>query len=209
MHGGFMSQSNIGSGEKLTFTDRLRAHTHFLIAPFVGLLMRLGVAPNVITVTGMVLHVVPAWLIGMGQIQWAAIALLVIAPFDSLDGALARQLGKSSQFGAFLDSTLDRVAEIILFGGFLVFYSDDVIMQIVSFAAITGSLMVSYTRARAEGLGYSCKVGLLSRVERYLVIILLLLLNLPQVALIVLAIFTYITMLQRILHVQQQAVNHD
>jgi CDP-diacylglycerol---glycerol-3-phosphate 3-phosphatidyltransferase len=193
---------------KMTFTDFLRARTKFIIDPIVTFMARYRLSPDLLTVLGVVAHIFFAWLLAIGQMQWAAVAMFFIAPLDALDGALARKLGrKQGGFGAFLDSSLDRVAEIILFAGFIFYYvwQDDAVMLGVAYVAITGSLMVSYTRARAEALGYSCKIGIMSRVERYAVMMFFLVLNLPQVALIILAIFTYFTMGQRMLHVWRQS----
>lgn len=194
--------------ERKTFTDFMRANTKFMIDPVVTYLARYRFSPDGLTVIGMLSHFLFAWLIAGGYMTWAAVAMFFIAPLDAFDGALARKLGrKQGGFGAFLDSTLDRLAEIILFGGFILFYmnQEDALMLGVAYLAITGSIMVSYARARAEALGYSCKVGIASRVERYFVLISLLFLNLPQVALIILAIATYITLGQRMYHVWQQA----
>jgi CDP-diacylglycerol---glycerol-3-phosphate 3-phosphatidyltransferase len=191
-----------------TLTDMLRRRTLFIIDPIVTLLARLRVSPDLLTVTGMLAHFFLAWLVAQGEMRWAAVGLMLIAPLDALDGALARKRGLSQgNFGAFLDSSLDRLAEIILFGGFIFYYvgQENAWMLATAYIAISGSLMVSYTRARAEALGYQAKVGILSRVERYIVLTLALLLNLPAVALIAIAIFTYITVAQRIFHVWQQA----
>jgi CDP-diacylglycerol--glycerol-3-phosphate 3-phosphatidyltransferase len=136
------------------------------------------------------------------------VVILLIGPLDAFDGALARKLGrKQGGFGAFLDSTLDRLAEIILFGGFILYYvgQGELLYLSLSYVAITGSVMVSYARARAEGLGFDCKVGIASRVERYGVLVLFLLLDMPHVALIILAIATYITVAQRMYHVWRQS----
>jgi CDP-diacylglycerol--glycerol-3-phosphate 3-phosphatidyltransferase len=192
----------------MTLTDILRAKTHFIIDPIVTFLARSHLSPDILTVAGVFAHVFFAWLVASGQMQWAAVAIFFIAPLDAFDGALARKLGRKQQgFGAFLDSTLDRLAEIILFGGFIMYYvgEGDTMMLGVAYLAITGSIMVSYARARAEALGFSCKVGVLSRVERYAVMTFFLVLNLPNIALIILAIFTYITLAQRMYHVWQQA----
>lgn len=192
----------------MTLTDILRAKTHFIIDPIVTFLARSHLSPDILTVAGVFTHVFFAWLVASGRMQWAAVAIFFIAPLDAFDGALARKLGRKQQgFGAFLDSTLDRLAEIILFGGFIMYYvgEGDTMMLGVAYLAITGSIMVSYARARAEALGFSCKVGVLSRVERYAVMTFFLVLNLPNVALIILAIFTYITLAQRMYHVWQQA----
>ena len=194
--------------DNLTFTDFLRTHTRFIIDPIVDFLAWLGVKPDALTVLGMAFHFLFAWLITIGQMRWAAVAMFFLGPLDALDGALARKLGRTQGgFGAFLDSTLDRFVEIILFGGFIFYYviQGDLMMLAVAYIAITGSIMVSYTRARAEALGYDCKVGILSRVERYGVMMTFLVLDMPHIALIILAIFTYVTVAQRMFHVWKQS----
>ncbi|MCP5099141.1 MAG: CDP-alcohol phosphatidyltransferase family protein [Chloroflexi bacterium] len=193
--------------EKVTLTDLMRGWAKPIIDPIVTFLARYRLGPDFLTVMGMAFHFLFAWLIAIGQMQWAAVAIFFIGPLDALDGALARKLGrKQGGFGAFLDSTLDRFAEIILFGGFIFYFLDqgDTLLLGLSYIAITGSLMVSYTRARAESLGYESKVGILSRVERYMVITFFLVLNLPEIAVIILAIFTYITTFQRMHTVWKQ-----
>ena len=193
--------------QRQTLTDILRARTVFLVAPIVSILARYRISPNVLTVGGMLAHFLLAWLIARGEMQLAGLAILFIAPLDALDGALARKLGRvATGFGAFLDSTLDRIAEIILFAGFLFYFghNGNTLLMATAYVAISGSLMVSYARARAEALHLSCKVGILSRVERYAVLTLFLLLNRPQIGLVVIAIFTYITVAQRVFHVWQQ-----
>lgn len=194
--------------ERKTLTDHMRANTKFIIDPIVDHLARYRFSPDALTVVGMLSHFLFAWLIAQGHMTWASVTMFFIAPLDAFDGALARKLGrKQGGFGAFLDSTLDRLAEIILFGGFILFYmkQENAIMLGVAYLAITGSIMVSYARARAEALGYNSKVGIASRVERYFVLISLLFLNLPDVALIILAVATYITLGQRMYAVWKQA----
>ena len=175
--------TNLNSSEESpTFTDRLRVIGQPILDPIVTVLARWGVSPNVLTIVGMLGHFLSAGLLAAGYVSYAGLSLMVIAPLDAFDGALARKL-KLTQggFGAFLDSTSDRIAEIVLFCGFIIYYHQlgDQMMLVVAYAALTGSLMVSYVRARAEGLGFECKVGLFGRVERYLVIMPLLALNLP------------------------------
>lgn len=201
--------SGPSSSDKRTLTDILRLRFQFIIEPIVNRLARLPISPNLLTVLGTLGHVIVAWLITNGQMQAAGVIIMLIAPFDALDGALARKLGrKALGFGAFLDSTLDRLAEIILFGGFLFYYgsSQDMLMMATTYIAITGSLMVSYARARAEALGLSCKIGVLSRVERYVILTLTLLVGYPQIGLVILAVFSYITVAQRVFHVWQQTI---
>ena len=203
-----MDQLNSPPREKMTLTDHLRLYTRFIVDPLVTFMARYRFSPDALTVIGALSHILFAWLIASGEMRWAAVAMFFLAPLDALDGALARKLGhKQAGFGAFLDSTLDRIAEIILFGGFIMYYvsQSDAILLAVAYLAITGSLMVSYARARAEALSYNSKVGILSRVERYAVMMFFLVLDLPHVALIILAVFTYITVFQRMYHVWKQA----
>ncbi|MDJ0757493.1 MAG: CDP-alcohol phosphatidyltransferase family protein [Ardenticatenaceae bacterium] len=191
-----------------TFTDRVRAFFAPIIDPIVTVLAAWKWSPNALTITGMIGHFLTSWFVSQGQMIYAGLSLMLIGPLDALDGALARKR-KLTQggFGAFLDSTLDRLAEIILFGGFIYYFhvQQNQWMVMVAYLALTGSLMVSYSRGRAEGLGFDGKKGLLGRLERYLVLILLLLINQPIVCLIVLALFTYFTVAQRMVYVYQQA----
>jgi CDP-diacylglycerol--glycerol-3-phosphate 3-phosphatidyltransferase len=108
-----------------------------------------------------------------GELQLGAICVAVAAAADGLDGALARATNQTSRAGAFLDSVLDRVSEILLFGGLLVFAvrSGRDVDAVLVLAALSGSLMVSYTRARAEGLGCGTKAGVFGRLERMVVLI--------------------------------------
>jgi CDP-diacylglycerol--glycerol-3-phosphate 3-phosphatidyltransferase len=191
----------------MTLTDRLRVLTAGIINPIVTLLAKLKISPNFLTVTGMLAHGLFAYLIIEGQMRWAGVAVAILSPLDALDGSLARKLNHSqSKFGAFFDSTLDRIAEVILYAGYVIYFANEQNSWMVAAAylALTGSLMVSYTRSRAEALGLSCKVGLLSRVERYLVIIITLVLNVPEYGLVILAVGTYFTAVQRMIHVWKQ-----
>ncbi len=198
--------------QKKTLTDQLRVLARPLIDPVVTVMARWKLSPDLLTVVGMLAHFFLAWLIAQGEFRWAGVAMLLLAPLDALDGSLARKLGrKQGGFGAYLDSTLDRLAEIILFGGFIYYYmvNDNPQMLAVAYIAITGSLMVSYARSRAESLGYNSKIGIASRVERYVVMIILLILNWPQYALILLAAATYLTLAQRMYHVWKQSADED
>jgi CDP-diacylglycerol---glycerol-3-phosphate 3-phosphatidyltransferase len=198
--------------EKPTLTDMLRVKAVVVIDPIVTFLARYRLSPDTLTVFGMLSHFLLAYLIAIGQMTWAGIAMAVLAPLDALDGALARKLGrKQGGFGAFLDSTLDRLAEIVLFGGFIYYYLQmgDLLMLGLSYMAVTGSLMVSYVRSKAESLHMSAKGGVLSRVERYVLMLVLLILNQPNLAVIVLAIFTYVTVGQRMYRVWWQYYHAD
>lgn len=202
-----MASTPTTKNEKLTLTDRLRLLTAGLIDPIVTFLAKMKVTPDTLTLLGLLSHGLFAWLIIEGQMPWAGIAVALLSPLDALDGSLARKLNKTqSKFGAFFDSTLDRFAEIVLYAGYIIYFAntDNSWMVAAAYLALTGSLMVSYTRSKAEALGLSCKVGLFSRVERYIVIVASLILNIPEYGLITLAAGTYFTALQRMYHVWKQ-----
>lgn len=202
-----MSQLDSKSSEKQTFTDRMRVVTRPIIDPVVTFLAKYKISPDILTVLGMLFHFLFAWLIASGEFTWAGVAMLLLAPLDALDGSLARKLGrKQGGFGAYLDSVLDRLAEVILFGGFIYYYysQGNDLMLAITYIAISGSLLVSYSRGKAESLGYEAKVGIGSRVERYFLMIVFLIIRQPQIALGILAVITYITVAQRMYTVWKQ-----
>jgi CDP-diacylglycerol--glycerol-3-phosphate 3-phosphatidyltransferase len=181
-------------------TDRVRQWSRGIINPVAGLVSRTGISPNGITVIGFLLMVGVGLVLSQGYLRLAGVLLIVAALFDALDGALARLQDRVTPFGAFFDSTMDRYAEAAVFLGVLVYFlrqgaSTEVIL---TYIAIIGSLMVSYTRARGEGLGVSIRGGLLSRLERMVILVLFLLLNQLAIALWILAPLTNLTALQRI-----------
>jgi CDP-diacylglycerol---glycerol-3-phosphate 3-phosphatidyltransferase len=190
-----------------TLSDRARVFFRGMFLPIALFLNRLGVHPNVITLSGLIGHIIAAVLVVQGQMFWAGVLLLVMAPFDFLDGMMARESGEASVFGAFLDSVTDRYSELVIMGGFLFYYlyQNNLTACVLVYLAAAGSLLVSYIRGRAEALGFECKVGILSRMERYFVLIPGLILNIPIIALWIIAILANFTALQRIYHVWQQA----
>ena len=171
----------------------------------------LGITPNMLSLAGFGGHVIGAVLVGLGYLQAAGFVLLFLAPLDALDGSVARLHGEPSKFGAFFDSVIDRYSEMILFAGFLVYFLRrfDQDMAIWVFAAAAGSILVSYTRARGEALGYEVRRGLLTRFERYLIIIPSLIFAVPKFGIIVIAIFANFTAIQRFFHVRKQAQEID
>ena len=190
----------------MPFPDRVKARSEPLLLPLARTLARLRVSPNAVSVAGFLGVSLAGLSVALGHPRLGGLLLGLFGPLDAVDGLLARRTGQASTFGAFLDSTLDRYAEIGLFLGILWHFlrQGNAPGVVLSFLALTGSLMVSYARARAEGLGLSCKVGLLTRFERLLLLTLGLLSGflLPAVAL--LAAFTHVTALQRLLHVHRQ-----
>jgi CDP-diacylglycerol--glycerol-3-phosphate 3-phosphatidyltransferase len=163
------------------------------------------VTPNMLTVFGALLQGLAGLIAASGQLTLAGLALFAFAPIDGLDGALARRLGVRSRFGAFLDSTLDRYADAAILFGLLIYTTDQqlILEQRLVFVTLVGALLISYTRARAEALGIECKIGLLSRVERYFILSATLILQQVTLGLIVLAVLTHVTVIQRVLHVYQ------
>ena len=164
-------------------------------------LVRLGITPNMLTVAGFGLAMLTAVVLGAGYLRWGGLLVIFAAFFDTLDGAVAKNTGQTSRFGAFLDSTLDRYSESVIFLGLAVHYSGSAATRmelILVFLSIVGSFMVSYARARAEALNFDCKVGLLQRPERIILLALGLLSGWMLVVLSILAILTNFTALQRI-----------
>lgn len=167
-------------------------------------LARLGLTPNAVTTIGLILNVLVAAIIARGDLALGGILLLLASGFDMLDGAVARASGAVTKFGGFLDSTIDRYSEAIVYGGVLIYVlngSDYRLGALLIFAATTGSLLISYARARAEAAGFRASVGLLARPERVLVLAIGLLLGQPIAALWVLAIGTHLTVFTRMAHV--------
>jgi len=189
-----------------SFTDWLRDAAGVITVPVARFLARLGFHPDTLTLLGTLLNVGVAALLGMGYLSLGGWMLVLVAPLDALDGALARVVGRRDRFGAFLDSTMDRVAEAALLAGLAAHYFRQGAMAevVLAFIALAGANLVSYTRARAEGLGVSCKIGLLTRVERIAVLVVGLILGLPRAALWILAVGSVATAVQRILYVRRR-----
>ncbi len=163
-----------------------------------------GLTPNILTVTGVVLNALVAIVLGFGWLEVGGAFLLIASAFDMLDGAVARATGKITPFGGFLDSTLDRYSEAVVYLGLLVYFfsTDDAELgAILVFTTATGALLISYARARAEAAGYKASVGLAARTERVVLLALCLLIGQPLWALWVLAIATHLTAVTRIVHV--------
>lgn len=166
-------------------------------------LAKWNISPDAVTYLGLVLTVGVAVLAALGEIRWAGVAYVVAAVCDALDGTLARVSGKGSRFGAFLDSSIDRFEESIVFLGLSIHYAlVGGLWEIPLLLVVTvGSLMVSYTRARAEGLGVACKVGFMTRVPRVAIMIVGMILDQVFIALILLAVTTLYTTFHRMIHV--------
>jgi CDP-diacylglycerol--glycerol-3-phosphate 3-phosphatidyltransferase len=181
-------------------TDKVRQWGRGIVDPIAGFVSRTGISPNGVTFIGFLLMAGVGLVLSQGYLQLAGVLLVVAAFFDAIDGTMARMQNRVTRFGGFFDSTLDRYAEAAIFLGIVIYYmgrgaSTEVIL---AYATIIGSLMVSYTRARGEGLGISIRGGLLSRLERMVILVIFLLLNQLTIALWILAPLTNFTAIQRI-----------
>jgi CDP-diacylglycerol--glycerol-3-phosphate 3-phosphatidyltransferase len=196
------------TAKKMTPTDWMRVRLKGLVEPIAAFFVRLGLHPNTMTLFGLAGNIVGAIFLATGHMTVGGILILVSGWFDGLDGAMARQLNQPTKFGAFVDSATDRWSEMAIFLGLLLYYlrrPDDMVYCVLVFMATMGSVMVSYTKARAEALGFDCNIGLLTRMERYLVMAPALIFNVPQVALWIIAILANFTALQRTAYVRRQA----
>ena len=193
-----------------TFTDWVRQIFSFVLTPLAEYIVKLGIHPNALTFSGVVGNMIGAYFLSQGNFLWGGIIILVMGPIDALDGATARAKGSISPWGAFVDSTSDRWSESVIMLGLLVHYATINAAQstVLVLLALVGSLMVSYTRARAEALGFKANVGVMTRLERYLVLAPALLFNHPEIALWIIAPLANITAVQRVLHVRKQWYNH-
>jgi CDP-diacylglycerol--glycerol-3-phosphate 3-phosphatidyltransferase len=196
--------------------EHLRGLVTAIIAPIARLLLRLGVSPDAVTLVGTIATCSAAlWFAPRGELILAALTVTVFALFDLLDGTMARMSGRVSKFGAFLDSTLDRIADAVVFGAVILYFAgpgDSVFGQSMALLCLITGVSTSYARARAESLGFSARVGLMERADRLVVLgiaaIAAELTDRPEVlawGLALLGALSAITVTQRILAVRSQA----
>ncbi len=193
--------------KRMSFTDFLRVRFKGVLDPIGRFLNSLGLMPNTITIIGLIGNLIGAYFLATGRISIGGILVLLMGPVDALDGTMARLRGEPSRFGGFVDSVTDRYSELVIYGGLLLHFAQQADWGAcpLIYLAAAGSVLVSYVKARAEGLGFDCKVGLLTRVERYLVLAPALVLNQPLIALWIIAVLANFTAFQRILYVRKQA----
>ena len=192
--------------KKLTLTDQVRVRFGKMLDPIGAFFNRIGLMPNTMTILGLVGNTVGAYLLSQGKMTYGGLVILAMGPVDALDGTMARLRGEPSEFGAFVDSVTDRYSELVIFGGLIIYYvqQGDWIAVLATYLAASGSVLVSYVRARASSLGYDTKVGILTRMERYLVLAPTLVFNIPLVGLWIIAVLANITALQRIWDIRVQ-----
>jgi CDP-diacylglycerol--glycerol-3-phosphate 3-phosphatidyltransferase len=179
--------------------------TRYFSGPVARGLVALHISPNAITVAGFLVSVGAAYLIAEGQIVLGGVVMLLGAGMDMFDGAVARLTNKASTFGAFLDSVLDRLGEAAVLFGLLAYYirSGHELGAYLAFGTVVLSIMVSYSRARAEGLDIPGDVGFMGRPERVIVLGAGLLLQYPIYALGIIAVVSGVTIVQRTIHVRR------
>jgi CDP-diacylglycerol---glycerol-3-phosphate 3-phosphatidyltransferase len=193
------------------FTTRFEAWVRRRAEALMSALGRIPVTPNQVTVVGVALTFVAAVLTAFGYLRWAGVVLIFAGTFDILDGALARSSGRAYPYGAFLDSTLDRYSEGAIYIGLAAYFAGtggplQRWLLLATVAALAGSFLVSYVRARAQSLGFTCESGLFARPERVVATVVGLIFGgvVLYVVVVLLAVLTNVTALQRIREVWLQ-----
>ncbi len=193
--------------------DNLKGFSEKILAPIIVLLSKAGFTPNAVTWLGFIITCVGAFYIIKGNFILAAVIVLLGSIFDMLDGVLARKMNKKTKFGGFLDSTVDRLSEGILYFAVLMHYVnlDSRYGIILSYIVMFLSFLISYTRSRAGALKIDCEVGVFTRPERLIIFIIGLLINRIFEAMLVIGFFSFITVIQRVwwVFVKTKNLNND
>lgn len=186
--------------------DTLRRPLERALHPLARLLLRLHVAPNHVSVAGVVLNVATAALVIVDRPMTAAIVYLAAGAFDLLDGLLARLANRATAFGAFLDSTMDRISEGVVFAAVAYQFAaqGEKLGATLVVLALLGALLVSYTRARAEAVGCECNVGILTRAERVILLTVGLFFGILLEVMYVMVALSAVTVAHRVLHTRRQ-----
>ncbi len=192
-------------------TEIRRTAARWITEPLKTVLVKSRLKPNTLTWIALAISIIASWAIATNQLVIGGFLVLLSGLFDILDGALARLTNQATRFGALLDSTFDRISDAIVFLGLLLLYirSEGLMEIVLIFLALIAALLTSYVRARAEGLGVNCPVGLFTRTERVIILALGLLLN-PLckfsilIALAILIVLGFVTVGQRLVYVWQQ-----
>jgi len=198
-----MMQSN----KSWTFTRAIGLVCGAIIDRIVRWLALSRIHPNVLTFLGLLINIWAAWLFAQGSFRWAAVVVIGAGLFDMVDGRVARATSQVTRFGGFFDSVLDRYSDLALFMGLLVYYAsiNRFFYIVLTAIVMTGSVMVSYTRARAECTIPKCKVGFLERPERVVLIIIGALFGRMAQVLWVIAVLSNLTVVHRMIYTWQEA----
>ena len=185
----------------MTFTSAIGSFFGKILSGLVKLLALTRIHPNVFTCLGLVINAAGAWLLSMGEFTQAGIVIVFAAVFDLVDGPIARHSGRVTRFGGFLDSVIDRYSDLILLMGMLVYYAsiNRFGYIVLTAVAMTGSVLVSYVRARSENEIPKCKVGFLERPERIVLLTIGALTHRMAPVLWVIAVLSNWTVIQRVL----------
>ena len=191
----------------MSISGMLGAGGKWILNSIVNLLAEARVNPNLLTLLGLVINIFAAVLFGKGMFTWAGLVVLFAGIFDMVDGEVARRTGRVTKFGAFFDSVIDRYSDVVLLLGLVVWYAklDRIFYAGLVVMSLIGSIMTSYTRARAESLIPACKVGFLERPERIVLMIIGALSNRMGVAMWVMAVLSNWTVSQRIWYTWQES----
>ena len=191
----------------MTYTRAIGWVSGKIIDRIVGALARSRIHPNVLTFLGLVINTWAAFLFAAGSFRWAGVVVILAGLFDMVDGRVARETNRVTRFGGFFDSVLDRYSDLALFMGLLVYYAsiNRFFYIVLTAIVMTGSVMVSYARARAECTIPKCKVGFLERPERVVLIIIGALFDRMAPVLWVIAVLSNLTVIHRMIYTWQEA----
>jgi len=184
-----------------------KAPLHRLFDPVARLLLHMGARPNHLTVLGLGVSVTAAYVFSVGRLRWGAALLAVAGLCDFFDGAVARLAGSDSDYGAFLDSVVDRYSDVAVLFGILVYYQQrgDTVGLALTMATLAGTIMTSYTKARAQSIGVRCDIGVVERPERLIALIAGAAFPLLTPIMALLAVLTNVTAIQRIIYTRRIA----
>jgi len=191
----------------MSFTGTIGSGFSKVLSKLVRVLTLSGIHPNVLTLIGLLVNGAAAWILARGEFLYGGLIILSAAVFDLTDGAVARSANKVTRFGAFLDSVMDRYSDLILLTGLLVHYARIERFSYIVLTAVvmTGTVLVSYSRARAENLIPTCKVGFMERPERIVLLIIGALFNRMAPVLWVMAVLSNLTVIHRIVHTWRES----
>ena len=179
----------------------IKPHFEKALSPIVYIFDKLNISPNLLTITGLIITTIGTYFIFTKQFFIAGIILTIGAVFDAIDGTLARKTNKTTKFGAFLDSTVDRIADFLPLFALAYYFKNDIIFFLITMGAILFSFLVSYTRARAEGLGLDCKIGIFERPERLIILIIALITGYLEIGVLLIFLGALWTTFERVFYV--------
>jgi len=193
----------------VTFTGAIGKAFNFPLRLIIGVCVSLRIHPNVLTFTGVVINVLAGWALAMQQFRWAGVIMIAANVFDFIDGKVATETGKTSDFGGFWDSVIDRFSDLALSVGLICLYSSlgrtDYVL--ITSVAMVFATMTSYTRARAESLITKCKVGFMERPERIVLFMIGAFTNRMAAVMWVIGVLSVVTVINRIYYTYVE-LNH-